>query len=331
MVPTACRRIVWLAALLPLVASPARLVGVDVFLDDFESGDSCLWGVGTTTCPGFTITTPPLVVAAGNEATFCYYVHTGNLVTQGIRRVSSSMEGATRYVSLFTTHDGLGNPVDLQPPGTLTAGCSWFGPDSNSRRIYTAQVLQEELALPSDDGSGDPLALEFLANQPAVLVAHVLNDTVEPLSTAVTLNAYALAPAVPYTRTATLTTIHTLLTIPPGVNSHSTACAVPSAVEFWWFSTHTHSRAQSARIHNGGSDIVVSTTWNAPAVATFASPTFYEFGAGEQLTTQCDFLNETGGPISFGESYIGSETCVGLAYFFPATAPRYCVNGVLQP
>jgi hypothetical protein len=331
MVDRSWYRIGWFVILSPVVASPARSGDELVFVDDFETSDSCAWGVGPPTCPGFSITTPPLLVAPGEERYFCYFVRTGNGATQGVRRVTSSMESATLYVSLFTTHDALGNPVDLQPPGTLNSSCTWFGPDQNSRRIYTARGLEEELRLPSDDGAGDPLALEFLASQPAVLVAHVVNETVEPLTTAVSLTAYAHLPGVSYTKTATLTTVDTQLAIPIGISSFSRTCPVPPAVRFWWFSTHTHRHAQSASVQNDGSDIVVSTNWAAPEVAAFDPPAFYEFGAGEQLTTACHYLNDSGGPILFGQSHLSDETCVGLAYYFPANVPRYCINGALQP
>ncbi|MEO7793559.1 MAG: hypothetical protein ABIV06_02210 [Thermoanaerobaculia bacterium] len=331
--PLACRRFAWLAVFSCLLADPIR-AGLDpILVDGFESGDTCLWGVGPQTCPGFTITTPPLLVGSGEEKVYCYYVHTGNSATQGVHRITSSMEGVTRYTSLFTTHDASGDPVDNQPPGTLSSsGCTFFGPDQNSRRIYTAHGLEEELLLPTDDGAGDPLAFEFLAGQPAVLVAHLFNDTPDPMTTAVTLTAYAHGPGVAYTQTASLTTTDTQLMVPPSTLATSThTCPVPSAVKFWWFSTHTHDFAQLARIRNGSSDIVVSVDPLAPAVAAFGPPTFYEFGVGEQLTYSCDFFNDSGTTVGFGESYSVDENCIGLAYFFPATVPRYCFNNVLLP
>ena len=98
--PFACRRCARLAVLVLLVAHPTR-AGVDpILIDDFESGDSCLWGVGPETCPGFAVTTPPLLVQPGEEAVFCYYFHTGNPAIQGVRRIVSSMEDKTRYPRL---------------------------------------------------------------------------------------------------------------------------------------------------------------------------------------------------------------------------------------
>jgi hypothetical protein len=331
--PFACRRCARLAVLILLVAHPAR-AGVDpILIDDFESGDSCLWGVGPETCPGFSITTPPLQVEPGQEVAYCYYFHTGNSGIQGVRRIVSAMEGAAVYTSLLTTHDTQGNPVDIQPPGTLTsAGCDFGGGNLHSRRVYTAHELDEELLLPADDGTGSPLALEFLAGQPAVLVAHLINVTDQPLMTTVTLTAYAHAPEVSYTKAATFTTFDTQLTLPPmSVSTSTHTCAVPTGVKFWWFSTHTHGYAQEAKLRNGLSDIVISTDWQSPAIASFGPPGFYEFGVGEQITYSCTYWNNQNFTILDGESYLTDENCVGLAYFFPANAPRLCVNNVLIP
>lgn len=329
----ACRRLAWLAALSLFVAHSSRADLVPILVDGFESGDSCIWGVGPETCPGFTVTTPPLQAQPGEEIVYCYYFHTGNGATQGVRRITSSMEAMTRYTSILTTHDSGGNPIDVQPPGTLTSsGCDWSGGNLFSRRIYTAHAVEEELLLPTDDGAGDPLAFEFLAGQPSVLVAHVLNESPDPVTTAVTLTAYSHMPGVNYTKTASFTAIDTQLVIPhPSTTTSTHTCPLPAGVQFWWFSTHTHGFAQSARIQNGGSDIVVSTNWQAPAVAEFGPPGFYAFGVGEQLTYSCQYLNNSGQTVTFGESYYGDENCTGLAYFFPANAPRLCVNNLLLP
>jgi len=330
----ACRRFAWLAAAVLLVIRPSYAGVLDpILVDSFESGDSCSWGAGPATCPGFTITTPPLQVESGQEVAYCYYFHTGNADVQGAHRITSSMEAAVVYTSLLTTHDGLGNPVDIQPPGTLaTAGCDFAGGNVNSRRVYTAHELAAELLLPTDDGTGNPLALEFLAGQPAVLVAHLINVTDQPVTTAVTLTAYAHAPEVSYTKTATFTTFDTQLTLPPlSVSTSTHTCAVPTGVKFWWFSTHTHGYAQEAKLRNGLSDIVVSTDWQSPAVASFGPPSFYEFGVGEQITYSCTYFNNQNFTILDGQSYLSDENCIGLAYFFPANAPRFCVNNILIP
>jgi hypothetical protein len=65
--------------------------------------------------------------------------------------------------------------------------------------------------------------------------------------------------------------------------------------------------------------------------AEFGPPGFYSFGVGEQLTYSCQYLNDSGQTVAFGESYFGDENCNGLAYFFPANAPRFCVNNILIP
>jgi hypothetical protein len=75
-------------------AGPASAGALEtVFEDGFESADSCGWGVGPETCPGFAIVSPPVQVAPGQEATRCYYVHTGNAVDAGVAVVGDAPTG----------------------------------------------------------------------------------------------------------------------------------------------------------------------------------------------------------------------------------------------
>jgi hypothetical protein len=302
-----------------------------IFADGFESGDGCGWRAGTSICPGFEVAPPPMQIAGGEEAVRCYYFRTGSASLLGVRRIVSSMHPLALYVALFTTYDGQGQPVELQPPGTL-APCLWGAGDAFSRRIYLAHEEQEQLVLPADDGAGSPLGLEFLADQPAVLVMHFLNLGVDPVTVSASLSAHALPVGAAFTRTATLSTYATDILVGSGSTGASThACPVPQSVKFWWFSTHTHGFATLAEVRNGASPLVSTTDWESPAVAVFGPPSFYEFGVGDELTYDCDYFNPLGQPVISGDSYVTDEYCSAFAYFFPASEPRNCVNDVLLP
>lgn len=302
-----------------------------IFSDGFESGDGCGWRAGTAVCPGFEVASPPMQVSGGEEAAYCFYFRTGNATLVGVRRISSSMHPIALYTALFTTYDGQGQPIDLQPPGTL-APCLWGAGSSFSRRIYLAHQEEEQLVLPADDGGGSPLGLEFLGDQPAVLVMHFLNPGVDPETVSASLSAYALPVGTGFTPTATLSTYSSDILVGPGSTGASThTCPVPPSAKFWWFSTHTHGFATLAEVRNGGSTLVSTTDWESPAVAVFGPPSFYEFGAGEELTYDCDYFNPLGQAVTSGDSYATEEYCSAFAYFFPASVPRTCVDDVLMP
>lgn len=298
----------------PLVlASGALRAGESdtVFRDGFEP-------------PGFEVQTPDIVVAPGVEGTWCYYFRTPNPDTLGIRRWASTMTPGMHHLILFTTTD------EVQPPGSLTQGPCAGGSGEIPEWNYAAHDLAEELVLPADDGGGTPLAIEIAPDQAAFLQMHVVNDSAEPITVSASLVAEALAPGVDYTRTATYLTTNINLSIPPGAVGYTVeeTCPTPDGVKFWWLSTRTHRFATLAEIRDADVQLVVSTDWEHPEVATFPPPDFHAFASGG-LTYQCTYNNPTNVTINFGDSELTDENCIGIGYFFPANdGARFCVNSI---
>ena len=317
-------------ALLAAVLSPSRALAIDpVFLDSFETGDSCAWTPGPSTCPGFRIETPPVTVLGGEEATWCYYFHTPNSAAMGIRKWKSTMTPGTHHMIAYTTYDAGWNPADRQPAGTLTQSPCGFGSGTgNAAWVFAAHDPAAELAMPGDDGSGTPLAVEIPAGQPGFIYMRAFNSGTDPITASVQLEAEALPPATPYTETATYHAINTTLSIPPGSVGFPAAktCPTPPGVEFWWLSTRTHRFATQAKVRDGNSDLVVSTDWEHPSALVLAAPNFHAFSSG--LTYECTYNNPTGASIVAGESESTNETCIGVGYFFPATRPMLCINNI---
>jgi hypothetical protein len=279
--------------------------------------------------PGFQVLTPPIVVAPGASATWCYYFHTPNAGSMGIRRWSSAMTAGTHHMILYTTHDAGWNPVDWQPPGTLTQNpCSLTGAGGGfAAWTYAAHEPSQSLVFPPDDGTGAPIAVEVPAGQTAFLQMYVVNAGVAPITASAMLQAEGLDPAVIYTKTATYLTYADLF-IPTGSSiSTQYTCATPAGAKFWWLSTRTHQFATQSKIINSGSDVVVSTDWQHPAAATFTAPGFFQFSPGG-LTYQCTYNNFSGGPITDGDDEATRENCIGIGYFFPAIHPASCLNNV---
>lgn len=325
--PTACRRIAWLAVLLPLFASPARPMGPPVFLDGFESGDSCSWAVGTTTCPGFTITSPPLEVEPGQEVTYCYYFRTPNQAAAGIRRWQLTTGATVHDAAVFATYDFSGNPADREPPGTFAnVNCGFLNVGTRANWVFGVHASGEELLMPADDGSGSPLAMEVLADQSMFLRIHFMNLTDTAVVDSVTLTAESLSAAASYTKTASYMTYHTNISIGAGQSGSVTAtCGVPAGVEFWWLSTETHQFGTQTKLQDGAVVLVTSTDWQSPVIATYSAPTFLDINAVGGLTYHCEYQNFTGGVVVTGDGP-GDENCIAIGYFFPATQPYICFN-----
>lgn len=287
---------------------PALATGDLIFRNGFERG--------------FTIETPEITAAPGETNTYCYFVRTPNTGATGIRRWWSMMRPGMHHLIVYATYNGSWQPLETNPPGTLSPG-SCFG--TGTGRMYAAHASVSELALPDDDGAGMPLAFDLQPGQPIAIEMYVPNVTDTPLTTAAILQADVLPDGVPFTKTASYQTVNTEISIPPNSAATRTkTCAVPPGVRFWWLSTRTHHFATSSAIEDGATTLVVNGDWEHPNAA-LPPPPGYTFSASG-LTYTCSYFNPTAFPVSFGESEMTDELCVGIGFFFPAAHPAICLN-----
>lgn len=319
------RRSIALLATLAAAPWPLHAGDDEVFRNGFEI---CNGGPGTPGCPGFQMKTPEITVAPGEEGTYCYYFRAPSTDTLGIRRWASTMNAGMHHLILYATYDSNWNPAEHQPPGTLTQGsCGQFGAGGFAGWVYAAHETEQELVLPPDDGAGSPVAVELAPDQPLALEMYIPNASVDPITSSATVEAEALAPATPFTRTATYVTTIISLLIPPNTFGHTVeqTCATPPNVKFWWLSTRTHRFATAASVSDDDVTLLVTSDWEHPTQATYDPPGFYTFSASG-LTYGCTYDNPTGSTIQFGESESSDETCMAIGYFFPAKRPMFCID-----
>jgi len=313
------------------LAAPALCVTLPdrIFPANFEAAPDCL-PAGSTGCPGFVIATY-VPIDPGQAISLCYYFRTGSAGAIGVGRFSSRLGPAVHNIAVYTTADSTTQlPADRQPPGTLTSTGCGFGTGDNiaDRRIYSAHQAAEQLRMPDDDGAGRPLAIELPANAAGYIEMYLLNASEQSVMTYVELTANGRAEAQPYTKTATYLAYNTQISIPPlGSATATQSCGVPDPAKFWWFSTETHRRAATATLRNGAATILVTSNWEAPAIATFAGPSFYSFASGEKLTYECSYNNDRPFTTTTGNNYETDEVCIGVGYYFPA-GKAYCFNSV---
>lgn len=293
-----------------------------IFADSFEPGP-----------PALTFQTPDIPVLAGESATYCYYLRTDNTVPVGVYRFVSSFGTGIAHIIVYGTYSLAGEPVERQPPGTLTTlPCGLIGDGSSAFGwLYAAHAPAAQLMFPADDGTGQPLAAELLPDQPLVLQVRIVNASDQPLTTSAQVRAEIFDPGTMYTRTATFNAINTALSVPPGgFASAIEDCPVPAEADFWWMSTRTHRFGMQAELADDASVLLVSDDWTHPDIASFDPPAFFEFASGQMRFT-CDYFNPTGFSITSGDNEDSDEACIGIGYFFPADRPRMCVDGTTLP
>jgi hypothetical protein len=310
----------------------AEVLPDPIFLSNFEAPPDCV-PIGSAGCPGFSVAVN-FQVAAAAALSQCYYFRTGSGSTIGVGRFASRFGPAIQNIVVYTTVDSTTKlPADRQPPGTLSStGCTFSNYNNTiALRIYSAHETVEQLRMPDDDGAGQPLALELPANAAGFIEIYASNASDTALDTSVQLTANGRAAAQAYTKTATYVAYNGSLSIPPfGSTTATFACAVPDPAKFWWFSTQTHRRAMSATLRNGATTLLTTSNWEAPAIAIYGDPPFYQFGPGAQLTYECSFTNDLAHTVTAGDSYEDDENCVGVGYYFPGDG-AFCYNNTYIP
>jgi hypothetical protein len=314
------------------VASPAA-AGTAFFADGFESGDTCTWSAGSSSCTGMHLATPTIALDPFETAFYCYYFHASNANAIAARKIASYFGPAVVDIMWFQTFDATsGLPADRLPPGTLSdTDCGFLGGNGTiARWSYSAHHPVEAVTMPSDDGAGNPLALEIGAGQPGFVQIFLSNPTPNAVTAEVLLDAIALPGGTPYTETAGLFAYNELFSIGTGIQTRTSGCTPAAGAKFWWFSTRTHSHGTEAKLEKLESavatTILVTSNWADPTIQTYGPPTFFGFGTG-LLRYTCTWDNQTGHNLSAGNDPVDDENCVGLGYFFPTTGPRYCLSG----
>jgi hypothetical protein len=293
----------------------------------------CTPATGGTLPPpanGFRIETPEIDIDPGQNISLCYFFRTPNTETVPVKRWVSEMGPANRGIVMYLTTTPNGVPVDRFPPGTITTvDCDAFksGAQDRPHWVYDATSSPAELALPADDGAGNPVAIEIPPNSAAFLMMHHMNTTTQVAKSRVIVNAEAVEGPV-YTRSATFGTYDSGIAVPPQTSGYvvSRSCAVPAGATFWRLTTLTHKHAVRAAI-NDGSDVVVETLdWAHPDTTTWPTAPFFGFASG-QLRYSCTYDNPHTFTLRTGNSLQSEEQCMAVGYFFPATAGRWCYNG----
>jgi hypothetical protein len=278
--------------------------------------------------PDWTVQSTDLVVPAGGEITKCYYFHTPNTTAMPITRWASHMTPGSHHMIMFWGSST--QPAD----GTINDDCGLGGGITNVPIwVYAAQTPDQDLQLPTDDGTGKPLAQNVPPNQPAYFQMHYLNATDADLTVHVEIEAYELKTTTTFTQTDAYITYNNNISIPPEAvgTVASGTCTTPTGASFWEMSTHSHKQSVATDVKDSAGNVIFSSTdWEHPGSTLWNAPTFYQFPTNS-LTWDCTYNNnDPSDPnstmtIVAGQSAVTNEMCMATGYFFPSTGAQACL------
>jgi hypothetical protein len=266
-----------------------------------------------------------ITLTPGQEVTYCWYFHTKNTAPVAINKWVSDMTPGSHHMILFT--GGPNHPDGLDMTNSCGLGTSTSNPPV---WVYASQVPQQEEDLPSDDGTGKPLAQNIAPNTEGAIQMHYLNASDSTIMAHVHLQGFALPAGAAFTETDAYITYNQAISIPPGATNFkvTASCNLPTGVKFWTVSTHEHKQGIGAAINDGTTQIFSTTDWEHPGAKNWMTTPFYTF-TSPTLTWECTY-NNTGSNAAMtvvaGPSAATNEMCMAVGYFFPATGPFFGLN-----
>ncbi len=288
--------------------------------DSGVPGDNDVPDAGAAPTEGFRIVTPDIPIQPGEEVTYCYYTTIPITREMGVKRWSSTMTPGSHHLILFFATGA------SMPDGTIEKDCGGLGGGGFNIPYwtYSAQTAVAESRMPAGIG------MTVGAMQKVYVQMHYVNTGDEVLNAHVVVDADAYPAAETYTPAAAYITYRAGFTI--GANSLGEtggSCEVPAGARFFSLSTHTHRRGILTRVTDGDAMVFESDNWEHPGAAAWAGDPFFAFGSN-QLTYHCEYDNRGNtNPVSEGASAKTDEMCMAVGYFFPATAPKICLNSAL--
>lgn len=265
------------------------------------------------------VVTPDVEIQPAEEITYCYYFDMPNTDEVGVKRWASTMTPGSHHLILFMA--GPNAPA----AGTMIPDCDGFA--LGDEWTYSAQTPTNSADMPA--GVGMPVA----AGQRAFLQMHYLNASDDVINAHVEVEAETYPAGTEYTRAAAYITYSQGFTVPasPDPYAVSAECSVPATAKFFGMSTHSHQYSIQTDVFDGDTNVVTSTNWEHPTVASWMDAPHYTFSTG-RLRYECQYLNTSGAPVDEGSSAEFNEMCMAVGYFFPANnGSQLCVNGFVLP
>ena len=277
--------------------------------------------------PAFDVTTGDIQLAPGQQVVYCWYFKTPNTTQIAVNHWVADMTPGSHHMIMF-----VGGAAHAD--GLETSGNCGFG-SSGANWTYAAAIPHAELALPSDDGSGKPLAQVIPPGAQGVFQMHYINSGDTTLMAHVHVQGYSLAPNTPFTQTDPYVTYNQDLNIPPHANAlaspptsgsiWTSTCSVPAGVKFWEGTTHSHKQSVEVDVLDGSSMIYKTDNWDHPEQTLWNSSPFFTFASGK-VTTICKYVNDGDNANSYitpGNDSAHAEMCMMTSYYFPGTGAKF--------
>jgi hypothetical protein len=179
---------------------------------------------------------------------------------------------------------------------------------------YLSQSPHLVQSYPDGMGSFVPASTGFM------MQTHYLNAGASPIQARAQITMSVAKPGTVTTHVGTVFMNQTFLAVPPTPKTSpmpsSKSCALPSDVNLLSSWSHMHRWAVGFKASANGSVFYQTNQWSEPPVFAHNPP--IHLASGTSLTWTCDYYNDTGSILTFGESANKNVMCIYVGQYYPA-------------
>jgi hypothetical protein len=176
---------------------------------------------------------------------------------------------------------------------------------------YVAQSPDFSMTYPPGIGATIPTSIGFRMNM------HYLNTGSTPIQAQDRITMYVAKPGIVTQHAGTI--FYEQLTIQvPATNkpyTSTTSCNLLQDVNLLSADSHMHRRATGFTATANGETLYQTTQWSDPTLQVYSPP--IHLTAGTPITWGCTYVNDTGSPLTYGESAATNVMCIYQGTFYP--------------
>ncbi len=272
----------------------------------------------------YTVTWGPVDVPAGTEDTQCFIARLGNDVDIHVGEITNVLGSSSHHFIVYRIADGT--------PSTEPFACQPFAGTLNPQEgapLMVTQKSEETLTLPSG------VAFSLKAGQLIRMEMHYLNATGDTQSVTASSTFKTISDDKFENEADFLFIGNPDIDLAMGPSSLVTDyLPMPAELmgaKIFGITGHTHQWGTNVTVgmkdgENANSVMlydVQNFNWDEPDTILLDPPA--ELGATSGFSFTCDYNNQSGGQVGFGEG-VEDEMCFFWAYYYPSKGARVCVH-----
>ena len=261
-----------------------------------------------------TLTIAPFLVAAGDEVYMCQQFANPFGKDADLVEMDGQMSTGSHHFFVFNMDPTTGRNT-AAPFGPCPGAGLEFHP-----YIYLSQQPNWNVTYPEED-MGYPL----VAANGLMMNVHFLNATSSDMMAQATITIHAAKPGVVTKHVGNLFLNNQAISVPPTPKSSPqpyTAGNVPVTTAYEIIQSWSH-------MHQWGLDFTASlgsaapfyneTQWDSPPVVNHMPP--IQVPAGTTINWTCQYYNDTGATLTFGDSARTNVMCIYFGMYYPSVPP----------